>query len=123
MGFVKSILLASVLLLPVMSEASVSTLVADTKSGLILASKNATEQQYPASLTKVMTLYLTFEALEEGLLKMDDKLPVSVKASRQPKSKLYLKAGSTITVEEAIMALIIKSAKIPYPLVGSETNT
>ena len=57
-----------------------------------------------------MTLYLTFEALEEGLLKMDDKLPVSVKASRQPKSKLYLKAGSTITVEEAIMALIIKSA-------------
>lgn len=87
-----------------------ATLIADTKSGFILSSRNANMKTYPASLTKVMTLYLTFEALEEGLLKMDDKLPISVKASRQPKSKLYLKAGSTITVEEAIMALIIKSA-------------
>ena len=92
------------------SLATPATLIADTKSGFILSSRNANMKTYPASLTKVMTLYLTFEALEEGLLKMDDKLPVSVKASRQPKSKLYLKAGSTITVEEAIMALIIKSA-------------
>ncbi|MBR5129693.1 MAG: D-alanyl-D-alanine carboxypeptidase [Alphaproteobacteria bacterium] len=87
-----------------------ATLIADTKSGFILSSRNANVKNYPASLTKVMTLYMAFEALEEGLLKMDDKLPVSVKASRQPKSKMYLKAGSTITVEEAIMALIIKSA-------------
>lgn len=92
------------------SMAATSTLIADTKSGFILSSRNANVKNYPASLTKVMTLYLTFEALEEGLLKMDDELPVSVKASRQPKSKLYLKAGTTITVEEAIMALIIKSA-------------
>ena len=90
--------------------ATPATLIADTKSGFILSSKNANMKMFPASLTKVMTLYLTFEALDNGLLKMDDKLPVSVKASRQPKSKLYLKAGSTITVEEAIMALIIKSA-------------
>lgn len=110
MGFVKSILLASVLLLPVMSEASVSTLVADTKSGLILASKNATEQQYPASLTKVMTLYMTFSAIERGILKMEDRLPVSLKAAKQPRSKLYVRAGQTISVKDAIMALIIKSA-------------
>lgn len=90
--------------------AAPATLIADTKSGFILSSRNANMKTYPASLTKVMTLYLTFEALDNGLLKMDDVLPVSVKASRQPKSKLYLKAGSTITVEEAIMALIIKSA-------------
>ncbi|MGN1063208.1 MAG: D-alanyl-D-alanine carboxypeptidase [Alphaproteobacteria bacterium] len=93
-----------------MGQASTSTLVADTKSGFILASRNANEQKYPASLTKVMTLYLTFEAIDNGLLKMDDKLPISVHAAKQPKSKLYLKAGQTITVKEAIMALIIKSA-------------
>lgn len=92
------------------SMAATATLIADTKSGFILSSRNPNTKIFPASLTKVMTLYLTFEALEEGLIKMDDKLPVSVKASRQPKSKLYLKAGTTITVEEAVMALIIKSA-------------
>ena len=110
MGFVKSILLASVLLMPVITEASVSTLVADTKSGLILASNNATEQQYPASLTKVMTLYMTFSAIEKGILKMEDRLPVSLKAAKQPRSKLYVRAGQTISVKDAIMALIIKSA-------------
>ncbi len=110
MGFVKSILLASVLLMPVITEASVSTLVADTKSGLILASNNATEQQYPASLTKVMTLYMTFSAIERGILKMEDRLPVSLKAAKQPRSKLYVRAGQTISVKDAIMALIIKSA-------------
>ncbi|MBO7244205.1 MAG: D-alanyl-D-alanine carboxypeptidase [Alphaproteobacteria bacterium] len=110
MGFFKSILLASVLLMPVLTEASVSTLVADTKSGLILASKNATEQQYPASLTKVMTLYMTFSAIERGILKMEDRLPVSLKAAKQPRSKLYVRPGQTISVRDAIMALIIKSA-------------
>ncbi len=110
MGFIKSVLLASVLLLPLASQASVSTLVADTKSGLILASKNATEQQYPASLTKVMTLYMTFSAIERGILKMEDRLPVSLKAAKQPRSKLYVRPGQTISVKDAIMALIIKSA-------------
>lgn len=90
--------------------ASTSTLVADTKSGFVLASKDANEPNYPASLTKVMTLYLAFEALDNGLIKMDDKLPVSKYAAKQPKSKLYVKAGSTITVKEAILALIVKSA-------------
>lgn len=93
-----------------MSKAEVSTLVADTKSGLILSAKNASTPKYPASLTKVMTLYLTFNALENGLLKMDDRLPVSYKAASQPRSKLYVKAGETIRVRDAIMALIIISA-------------
>ncbi len=90
--------------------AKVSTLVADTKSGLILSASNSKARQYPASLTKVMTLYLTFNALENGLLTMNDKLPISTHAARQPKSKLYLKSGETITVREAVMALIVKSA-------------
>ncbi|MDD3668896.1 MAG: D-alanyl-D-alanine carboxypeptidase [Alphaproteobacteria bacterium] len=90
--------------------AAVATLVADTKSGLILASRNADMPQPPASLAKVMTLYLAFYALDRGVIKMDDALPVSETAARQPKSKLYLKAGQTISVREAIMAMIIKSA-------------
>ena len=57
-----------------------------------------------------MTLYLTFNALDKGLLKMDDSLPVSLNAAKQPRSKLFLKAGDTIRVKEAVMALIIKSA-------------
>ncbi len=92
------------------AESAVSSLVADTSSGLIYESKNASVRQYPASLTKVMTLYLTFNALENGLLKMDDRLPISAHAAKQPRSKMFLKRGDTIRVKDAVMALIIKSA-------------
>jgi len=90
--------------------AGISTLVADTKSGFILKSDNATEKKPPASLTKLMTLYLTFGALENGILKMDDRLPISEKAAAQPKSKIGVVAGESITVKDAVLALIIKSA-------------
>ena len=70
---------------------AVSTLVADVQSGYVLHAQNADKQLYPASLTKVMTLYITFDALEKGIIGMDDLLPVSKHAASQPKSKLYLK--------------------------------
>lgn len=92
------------------AHGSVSSLVADTRSGFILESHNADEQRPPASLTKLMTLYLTFGALHDGLISMNDKLPVSEHAAAQPKSKIGVIAGDTITVHEAILALIIKSA-------------
>ena len=92
------------------AHAVVSTLVADVQSGYVLHAKNADKHQYPASLTKVMTLYITFDAIEKGLIKMDDLLPVSKHAARQPKSKLGLKEGSVISVKDAILALIVKSA-------------
>ena len=92
------------------ANASVSTLVADVQSGYVLHATNADLKQFPASLTKVMTLYITFDALEKGLISMDDLLPVSEHAAKQPKSKLYLKAGSVISVRDAILALIVKSA-------------
>ena len=110
MRFFKFLIFVSVFLFPLVGQTNVSTLVADTKSGLILSSKNAQIQQYPASLTKVMTLYLTFSAIDKGILKMNDRLPVSLKAARQPRSKLYVRAGQTISVRDAIMALIIISA-------------
>ncbi len=92
------------------AKAVTSTLVADVQSGYVLSARNADRKQYPASLTKVMTLYITFDALEKGIITMDDLLPVSKHAARQPKSKLYLKEGSVITVRDAILALIVKSA-------------
>lgn len=79
-------------------------------SGDVFFSRHADERRYPASLTKMMTLYLLFEELEAGRLTMQSQLPVSSRAAGQPPSKLGLSAGSKITVEEAINALIIKSA-------------
>jgi len=87
-----------------------SCLVADVESGYIFAKENSDTPLPPASLTKVMTLYLTFSALEKGWLHMDDALPISEHAASQPASNLSLVAGDTITVREAILALIVKSA-------------
>lgn len=79
-------------------------------SGDVLFSRHADSRRYPASLTKMMTLYLLFDELEAGRLTMSSELPISSRAVGQPPSKLGLSAGSTISVEEAIDALIIKSA-------------
>lgn len=87
-----------------------ASLVIDAKTGVVLHQKNAGEIRYPASLVKMMTLYMTFQALERGQLSMSQKLKVSSHAAGQPASKLYLKAGSTIPVREAILALAVKSA-------------
>ena len=78
--------------------------------GEVLSSSSADTLRYPASLTKVMTLYITFGALKEGILKLDDQLPVSRQAANRSPSKLGLRAGSTIDVKTCIMAVIVKSA-------------
>ena len=94
----------------VSANAGISTLVADTKSGFIIKADNAAEPKPPASLTKLMTLYLTFGALDSGILSWEDRLPISEKAAAQPKSKIGVVAGETISVRDAVAALIIKSA-------------
>lgn len=99
-----------VMLWGISASATISTLVADTKSGFIIKSDHATDPKPPASLTKLMTLYLTFGALDSGILSWDDRLPISEKAAAQPKSKIGVVAGETISVREAVSALIIKSA-------------
>ncbi len=93
-----------------MADASISSIMIDADSGKILSQNNADERRYPASLTKLMTLYLTFEALDKGYLKMSDKLLVSRRAAGMEPSKLGLRAGQTIQVKQAINALIVKSA-------------
>ncbi|WP_245748462.1 D-alanyl-D-alanine carboxypeptidase [Vreelandella subterranea] len=85
-------------------------MVVDLDGGEVLYAENADARRYPASLTKVMTLYLAFEALEEGRLRLDEPLPVSSQAASMPASKLWLSSGSSILVDEAIRALAVRSA-------------
>ena len=87
-----------------------SSIVIDAKSGNILYADKAEELRYPASLTKLMTLYITFNALETGKLKLTDKLKVSSTAASRSPSKLGMPAGSYIDVKTLIQALIVKSA-------------
>ncbi len=90
--------------------ASVSSIIIDANTGKVLSESNADERRYPASLTKLMTLYITFDALENGIIKWEDKLPVSRKAANMSPSKIGVKAGEKISVKNAVMALIVKSA-------------
>ena len=97
-------------LLPGAASAKYASIILDAESGRVIHEINANTRNYPASLTKMMTLYMAFEAIEAGELSLDDKLKVSKRAAGQAPSKLNLKAGSTISVDDAISALIVKSA-------------
>lgn len=85
-------------------------MVVDARSGNVLYSENADKLRYPASLTKMMTLYLVFEALENGKIKLSTKIPVSRNASAEPPSKLGLRPGGSLTVEQGILGLVTRSA-------------
>ena len=92
------------------AEAKFASLVMDAKTGAVLEEYNADARNYPASLTKMMTLYLTFEALTAGRLKTAQRLGVSPAAAAQRPSRIDLVPGQTVTVEEAILAVAVKSA-------------
>ncbi|WP_344704941.1 serine hydrolase [Halomonas cibimaris] len=85
-------------------------MVVDMDNGEVLYAENADARRYPASLTKMMTLYLTFEALADDELALAQPLAVSKAAAAMPASKLWLAQGSSITVDKAIRALTVKSA-------------
>lgn len=87
-----------------------SSIMVDAKSGSVLYADNADSLRYPASLTKLMTLYITFNALENGTLKLSDNLKVSHTAANRSPSRLGLTPGQTIDVRTAILATIVKSA-------------
>jgi D-alanyl-D-alanine carboxypeptidase len=87
-----------------------SSIVVDGNSGSVLQASNPDALRHPASLTKVMTLYLLFERLDDGKIKLDTPLNVSEHASEQDPTKLDLKPGQTITVEDAIKGVVTKSA-------------
>ena len=90
--------------------AKYAAIIVDADTGAVLHEVNADTRNYPASLTKMMTLYMTFEALGDGRFTLDQKLRASKRASNQAPSKLGLKKGQSITVRDAILALVTKSA-------------
>ncbi|MCJ9747839.1 D-alanyl-D-alanine carboxypeptidase family protein, partial [Neorhizobium sp. SHOUNA12A] len=85
-------------------------IVVDAKTGKVLYSEDPDGLRYPASLTKMMTLYLTFEALETGRISLDTQVPVSAHAAAEPPSKLGVRAGGSVSVDQAIRALVTRSA-------------
>src|SRR5579872_323067 len=87
-----------------------SEIIVDANSGATLSSSNPDASRHPASLTKIMTLYLLFERLDAGKIKLDTEMPVSRHASEQDPTKLGLMPGQTIRVEDAIKGLVTRSA-------------
>jgi len=104
-----------------------ASIVVDGNSGSVLQAANPDALRHPASLTKVMTLYLLFERLESGRLRLDSALKISEHASEQAPTKLGVKPGQTISVEEAIKGMVTKSANdaavaVAESLGGDEDN-
>jgi D-alanyl-D-alanine carboxypeptidase len=95
---------------PKAALAGYADIVIDAGTGEVLHATDADTSNYPASLTKMMTLYLLFDALEQGKVTLDTELKVSAHAAAQPATRLGLRKGSTIPVAKAILALIIQSA-------------
>ena len=109
------------------ASARYAAIVIDADSGRVIHEVEATHRWYPASLTKVMTIYMTFSALQTGNLHLRDTLIVSKHASRQPSSKLGLRNGQAISVEQAILAVTTRSANdaavlLAETLGGNEQN-
>ncbi len=123
------LLLSALLLSPVAQAKSErqAAIVVDATTGEVLYEEQADRRHYPASLTKMMTLYLLFDAIERGRVSLYTPLKVSKHAASQPPSKVGVRAGGTITVEEAIQSLAIKSGNdvavvVAESLGGSEAG-
>ena len=95
---------------PFAAFAGSASLILDARTGKVLVSENGDTLNHPASLTKMMTLYLTFEALNRGKITWDTPIKMSKYAAARPPTKLGVKPGGTITVREAVYGMIIKSA-------------
>lgn len=96
--------------LPADAKIKTASIVVDSDTGEVLEASNVDSRIYPASLTKMMTLYLMFDDLESGKLHLSDRMPVSRKAASQRPSKLGLGAGQSLTVENALYGMVVKSA-------------
>ena len=123
------VLSAAMVIAPQVAKANAkyAAFVYDANKGKVLFSRNADKYRYPASLTKIMTLYLVFDAIDAGKITLNSKLKVSKRSASMPPSKLYLKVGGHIRVKDAILALVTKSANdvastIAENLGGTESN-
>ena len=120
-------LLLALLLVASPSFARHAEILINADNGTIMHELDANQSWYPASLTKLMTLYMTFDALKAGQVQLGDSLSASYHAARQPNSRLGLHTGDNISVEQAILALITRSANdasvaLAEHLAGTEEN-
>jgi D-alanyl-D-alanine carboxypeptidase len=114
-GLTAAAALLTVLLAPAAAWAQVgsdrySSIVIDARSGQVLEAENPDAERHPASLTKMMTLYMTFEALRDRRITLDELVPVSAHAASMEPTKLGLVPGTSLTVEQAILGLVTLSA-------------
>jgi D-alanyl-D-alanine carboxypeptidase len=113
-GFLKALAVAGVLIVGPTISAAVAApdaaIVVDARTGKVLYASNPDAPRHPASLTKMMTLYLLFDALETGKVGLDTPLNISAHAAEQAPSKLGLQPGQSISVRDAILAIVTKSA-------------
>lgn len=117
-GLLLALLLAVQLAAPAAANPRFAAVAVDAKSGKVVFARNPDEARFPASLTKIMTLYLLFEDLKAGRVSLDTKLPVSAHAAAQPPSNIGLKRGQSIRAEDAIKVLVTKSANDVAAVVG-----
>lgn len=104
-----------------------SAVVVDASTGKVLYDENGSAARYPASLTKMMTVYLAFDALKKGKIKMDDSIKVSAKAAGQAPTNISLDAGDRLPVRTALESVVVRSANdsamaLAEALGGSEAN-
>ena len=122
-----ALLIAATALPAQAAKPKTAALVMDAHTGQVIYSRNADELRYPASLTKVMTLYLLFEKLEKREITLNSRITMTQRGANQPPSKLGLRPGQTIRVEDAILALVTRSANDVASatgafIAGSEAN-
>lgn len=99
-----------------------AAMVMDARTGEVLHSRNADTRLYPASLTKMMTLYIVFAAVERGEISMDTKVKISKNAASEPPSKLGMRAGSTMTIRNLVRAAAVKSANDAATALGESIS-
>lgn len=122
-----AIIMASLSTSPSLAKQDYAGIVMDAKTGKVLYAHDANEKRYPASLTKMMTLYMLFDAIEQGKASKKTRIKFSKYATSMQPSKLGMKTGSSISAEQAIYALVTKSANdaaaaVGEHLGGSEKN-
>lgn len=122
--FTLCILCAGLLFWPDTASANnkYASLVIDAETGKVLSSRHADKKLHPASLTKMMTIYMVFRELEAGRLSMNTRIPISKHAASMPPSKLGIKAGRSIRVEDAISLLVVKSHNDVAVAVGEKIS-
>jgi serine-type D-Ala-D-Ala carboxypeptidase (penicillin-binding protein 5/6) len=123
--FMKKLLIAfsfcvAILSLSTSAEAGSAQFLLDARTGEVLASENPDELNHPASLTKMMTIYMVLDAIHAGKLSWDSPVPFSKYASARPPTKLRVKPGDSITVKEAVLAMIVLSANDVATAVGEK---